>query len=194
MSLFNRLTAVALAALLIGPVAPLQAQPQGDRNYAEGAAHESKKEWDAAMESYDKALSDDPSNVVYQIAAQKARFQAAQGHIDHGLRIRDMGQLGDALIEFQKAFAMNPGSSVAEQEIRRTQEMIQRERERVQQTGKEAPPEERALTPVEQEKRDEDAKLKRLLPLPELKPLNPEPINLKMNNQTPRVLFETVAK
>ena len=31
-------------------------------------------------------------------------------------------------------------------------------------------------------------------PLPELKPLNPAPINLKMNNQPPKVLFETVGK
>jgi len=195
MSFFNRLTAVVLTAILIGPVAPLQAKSRkGEHYYAEGAGHESKKEWDAAMDSYDKALSEDPSNIVYQMASQKARFQAAQGHLDHGFRIREMGQLGDALVEFQKAYAMNPGSAAAEQEIRRTQEMIQRERERVQQTGKEAPPEERALTPVEQVRREQDAKLRRLLPLPELKPLNPEPINLKMNNQSPRVLFETVAK
>ena len=30
--------------------------------------------------------------------------------------------------------------------------------------------------------------------MPLLKPLNPQPINLRMNNQPPRVLFETVGK
>ena len=33
-----------------------------------------------------------------------------------------------------------------------------------------------------------------MLPVPELRPLNPQPINLKMNNQPAKVLFETVGK
>ena len=33
-----------------------------------------------------------------------------------------------------------------------------------------------------------------MLPVPELRPLNAQPINLKMNNQPPKVLFETVGK
>ena len=192
---FNRLAAVVLTAALIGQMAPVEAKTRkGDRFYAEGKTHEVKREWDSALEAYEKALSEDPAEVVYQIAAQKARFQAAQAHLDHGLKVRDEGQLGEALLDFQKAYALNPSSSAAEQEVRRTQEMIQRERERIQQTGKEAPPEVRALTPVEEEKKQTQEKLNRLLPLPELKPLNNEPINLKIANQSPRVLFETVSK
>jgi general secretion pathway protein D len=192
---FNRLAAVILTAVLIGQMAPVEAKTRkGDRFYAEGKTHEVKREWDSALEAYEKALSEDPAEVVYQIAAQKARFQAAQAHLDHGLKVRDEGQLGEALLDFQKAYALNPSSSAAEQEVRRTQEMIQRERERIQQTGKEAPPEVRALTPVEEEKKQTQEKLNRLLPLPELKPLNNEPINLKIANQSPRVLFETVSK
>ncbi len=38
---------------------------------------------------------------------------------------------------------------MAEQEIVRTQEMIQRERKKILETGKETPPEERGLTPIE---------------------------------------------
>src|SRR6516165_10311542 len=192
---FNRLAAVVWTAVLIGQMAPVEAKTRkGDRFYAEGKTHEVKREWDSALEAYEKALSEDPAEVVYQIAAQKARFQAAQAHLDHGLKVRDEGQLGEALLDFQKAYALNPSSSAAEQEVRRTQEMIQRERERIQQTGKEAPPEVRALTPVEEEKKQTQEKLNRLLPLPELKPLNNEPINLKIANQSPRVLFETVSK
>ena len=183
---FNRLAAFVLTAALIGQMAPVEAKTRkGDRFYAEGKTHEVKREWDSALEAYEKALSEDPAEVV---------FQAAQAHLDHGLKVRDEGQLGEALLDFQKAYALNPSSSAAEQEVRRTQEMIQRERERIQQTGKEAPPEVRALTPVEEEKKQTQEKLNRLLPLPELKPLNNEPINLKIANQSPRVLFETVSK
>ena len=46
--------------------------------------------------------------------------------------------LGEAMLEFQKAYAINPGSSVAQQELVRTQEMILRERKRVAETGKES--------------------------------------------------------
>lgn len=192
---FNRLAAVVWTAVLIGQMAPVEAKTRkGDRFYAEGKTHEVKREWDSALEAYEKALSEDPAEVVYQIAAQKARFEAAQAHLDHGLKVRGEGQLGEALLDFQKAYALNPSSSAAEQEVRRTQEMIQRERERIQRTGKEAPPEVRALTPVEEEKKQTQEKLNRLLPLPELRPLNNEPINLKIANQSPRVLFETVSK
>ena len=195
MFFFNRLTAVVLAAALIAPAVPLEARTKkGDKYLATGRASEAKKDWDTALESYEEALSEDPSDVVYQMAAEKARFQAAQSHVDKGLKTRNQGLLGEALLEFQKAYAINAGSSVAVQEIRRTQEMIQRERARVEETGREAPAQERALTPAEEAKKETRDKIDRMLPVPELKPLNPEPLRLKMNSQPAKVLFETVGK
>src|ERR1039458_1943812 len=195
MLFINRLTAVVLAAALTGPAVPLEARTKkGDKYLATGRASEARKDWDGALESYEQALSEDPSEVVYQMSAQKARFQAAQAHVDRGLKTRNQGLLGEALLEFQKSYAINPGSSVAVQEIRRTEEMIQRERARVQETGREAPAQERALTPTEVAKKETRDKIDRMLPVPELKPLNPEPIRLKMNSQPVKVLFETVGK
>jgi general secretion pathway protein D len=194
MSFFNRLVAVFLAAALTGPMAPLQAKTRkGDRYLAQGRIHEEKREWDAALENYEKALSEDPSESVYQMATQKARFQASQMHVGMGLKARGQGQLGDALLEFQKAFAIDPGSMVADQEIRRTQDMIQRERKRVEETGKESAPEQRALTPVEEMKRENEKKMDRMLPAPELKPLNPLP-SMKISGQPVKVIFDTIGK
>src|ERR1035437_10090380 len=195
MPFFNRLTAVVLAAVLIAPAVSLEARTKkGDRYLGEGRSSETKKEWDAALESYEKALSEDPSDVVYQMAAEKARFQAAQGHVDKGLKTRSQGLLGEALLEFQKSYASNSGSAVAVQEIRRTQAMILRERQRVLETGQEPPAQERALTPTDEAKKAIKDKIDRMLPVPELKPLNPEPIRLQMNSQPVKVLFETVGK
>ena len=183
-----------MTAALLGPVAPLEAKSRkGDRYLAEGRIHEGKKEWDAALEQYEQALSEDPAEIVYQMAVQKARFQASQFHVDQGLKVRTEGRLGDALVEFQKAFAIDPGSIVSGQEIVRTQEMIQRERKRVEETGKEAPPEVRALTPVEEMKKKEEDRMKRMLPVPELKPTGTLP-NMKISGQPVRVLYETVGK
>src|SRR3954452_11663929 len=143
---FNRLTAVVLTAALLGPMLPLEARTRkGDKYLTEGRLHEQKKEWDAALELYEKALSEDPADILYQMAATKIHFQAGQFHIDKGLKLRSEGQLGEALLEFQKGYAINPGSPSAVQEIRRTTEMIERERRKVEETGKETPANERAL-------------------------------------------------
>ncbi|MDR3700970.1 MAG: cohesin domain-containing protein [Candidatus Sulfopaludibacter sp.] len=187
--------AVILSAALIAPVVPLEARTRkGDKYLAEGRVHETRKEWDEALECYEKALSEDPAESVYQMAVQKTRFQTSSMHLDNGLKIRAQGQLGDALMEFQKAYAVNPGSVVATQEIQLTQQMIAREAKRVQETGKEAPPAERALTPVEQLKKDEMNKIDRILSVPELKPLNPAPLNLRIAGQKTKTVYETIAK
>jgi general secretion pathway protein D len=196
MLVYNRLVALALTVLLAAPILPLEAKTRtGDKYFAEGQKAEAKKDWDTALANYERALSEDPSEVVYQIAADKARPRAAQAHVDAGLKLRAKGQLGEALLEFQKAYALNAGSSTAAQEIQITTEMIQRERKRLAETGKESPAEERALTPAEEAKKQTEEKIERMLPVPELQPLDNKPIpTLKMNNQPPRVLFETVAK
>ncbi len=43
------------------PMVPLHASTKkGDKYFAQGRVHEAKKEWDAALEVYEKALSEDP--------------------------------------------------------------------------------------------------------------------------------------
>jgi general secretion pathway protein D len=195
MFFFNRLTTLLLVAALLAPMAPLEARTrQGDKYLGQGRAREDKKDWDGAMELYEKALAEEPSEVVYQMAIEKARFQAGQMHVDRGLKIRASGQLGEALIEFQKAYAINPGSSIGLQELQRTQDMILRERKRVQETGQEAPPEQRALTPVEEVKKENVDKMNRIQGVPVLKPLDPSIRGLTMNNVSVKTLFETVGK
>src|SRR5215471_6461860 len=194
MPFFNRLMAVLMAGFMAVPAVPLEAKTKrGDKYLAEGRSQEQKKQWDAALESYGRALSEDPTDIVYQMAEQKCRFQAMQFHIDKGMKVRAQGQLGEALLEFQKAYSINPGSIVAEQELRRTNEMIERERKRVQETGKASPPAERAMTAADVAKKDANDRIDRILPIPDLKPIDQNPINLRMNG-SPKLLFETVAK
>ena len=78
MSRFNRLAVVLLAAALAGPVVHLDGKTRkGNAFFAEGAKYEEKKEWDEALASYEKALAEDPSDVSYRIAAEKARVAAS---------------------------------------------------------------------------------------------------------------------
>lgn len=194
MSFFNRLVAVIVSCAMLGPLTPVEAKTKkGDKYLAEGRLHEAKKEWDAALESFEKAQSEDPTDPVYQVAAEKGRIEAAQAHVEKGMTVRGQGQLGDALTEFQKAYAINPGSTIALQELEETQQMILRERKRVEQTGTEAPPEVRALTPSQMAEKAELDKIDRMLPIPELRPMKPGLVDLKMTGKT-KVIFETLGK
>jgi general secretion pathway protein D len=193
MSFFNRLTAVVLATALAAPVVPLNASTRkGDKDFAQGRAFEAKKDWDKALDSYRKALETDPSDINYQMATQKARFQASALHVSQGQKIRAQGSLAEALVEFQRAFAIDPGSTIAVQEVRTTQDMIERERQRILETGKPSTPEQRALTPMQQMQAETDERLDRIQPVPELKPLGPTRFDLKINSNIPKTLFETL--
>ena len=194
MSFFKRLVAIIVSCALLGPLYPLQAKTKkGDKFLSEGQVHEAKKEWDAALDSYEKALSEDPAELVYQMAADKGRFHAAQSHVEKGLTVRSQGKLGEALLEFQKAYAISPGLIIAAQELEETQQMIMRERKRVEQTGKEAPPQIQALTPGQMAEQEELNKIDRMLPIPELRPMKPGLIDLKMTGKV-KVIFETLGK
>lgn len=180
---------LALAALVGSLAVPAAARTRkGDKFLAQGKEREAHKDWDGALDFYNKALNEDPSDPGYQLNVYQARFQAAQLHIAQGLKLRKSGQLAPALMQFEKAFGIDPSSSVAEQEIKTTTQMMEREKK------KGADSDTRGLTPSQLARRTSEHKLDSMLPVPELRALNPQLINLKMNNQPAKVLFETVGK
>jgi general secretion pathway protein D len=153
--------------------------PKGDQYLAEGRALEQKENVDAALELYQKAAALDPADVVYQIAFYRARGRAASAHLERGLKLRNARKLEDALAEIQKAYAIDPSSSRAEEEMRLTREMMLPESQR--------PP---SAADVVQKQRHN---ISRILAPPELQPAS-ERINLKIVSQPSRVLFETIGK
>jgi len=195
MRVWNRLAvAIGVVVLLAGALPDLQARGRkGDKLLAQGRAAEQRKEWDKALAFYEQALAEDPSDTAYQIATRRVRFQAGQAHVEQALKLRAQGQLEEALAEFQKACAIDPSSTIAEQELAVTREMIEREKKKAA-AGKESTPEERGLTPAAQERQEALERIANLRNVPELRPLSTQPINLRINNQTPKVLFETVCK
>ncbi len=162
---------------------------KGDKLLAESREAELRKDWDKAISFAEQALSEDPAEIAYQLTASRLRFYAAQYHLEQGLKLRDQGKPDEAIVEFQKAYGINPASTMAQDEIERTKRMIEEAKQKPP-----LKPGERPLTPGEQEKQREEKQFEAMQPLPELRPLNPEPIYLKMNNQPPKVLFETVGK
>jgi general secretion pathway protein D len=188
---YNKLRGLAIlaAVLILLPVPGADASNRkGDKFMKLGQAAEARKDYDAALEYYTKALSTDPREVSYQLATRRVRFQASQAHVEAGMKLRQAGQLEPALVEFQKAFGIDPGSAVALQEIKHTTEALDQVKK-----GN-VPPGETPLTPAEQSRNDSVKMIESMLPVPLLKPITSQISSLKMNNQPPKVLYETVGK
>jgi general secretion pathway protein D len=189
MRVLNPLSMLLAALLLLSTAAGLDARTKkGDKLLAEGREAEQRQQWDKALALYEQALAEDPADVGYQIPTRRVRFQAAQAHVELGLKLRARGKLDEALAEFSKAYATDPASVIAEQELRTTLEMIERNKK------KDLKPEEEALTPAALERKQTAERMAAIQGPPELRPISPQPINLKMTNQPARVLFETVGK
>ncbi len=175
-------------SVLAGAVALEAKTRKGEKLLRDGKAAEARGDWDAALGLYEQAVDQDPQDTGYLIAMRRARFEAGQRHVDLGQKLRLEGKLQEALQEFQKALVADPSSAIAIQEVRRVQGIING----APRTG--LKPEERGLTPAELARRESDDRVSSMLEPPELKPMNAVIPTLKMNNQPPRVLYETVGK
>lgn len=176
-------------ALLLFSVAVLEARDKGDKFFKQGQIAEQKGDWDKALDMYEQALDAVPGNPGYTIAMRRARFQAGQKHVGQGQKLRADGKLEQALGEFQKALIADPASAIAIQEIKRTQSILQQERDH---PG--AKVEELNLTPVQRAREESQERIDSILSPPQLKPVVRQVGPLKMNNQPPKVLYETVGK
>jgi general secretion pathway protein D len=191
MNSFNRLRAVAslCAALLLLSGDGLEARTRkGDKLLKLGAEAEARKEYDKALEYFQEALATDPTETTYELAARRVRFEAGQSHVQAGKKLFDSNQLEQALAEFQKAFNADPGSMIALQNIQQTKELLDQKEKGLVPAG------EKPLTSAEKAQKDSLAMIQSLLPVPELKPVSNQISLLKMNNQPPKVLYETVGK
>ena len=191
MSFFKQLAAVVLAAFMILPPAPLQAGTRkGDKLRNQARVEETKGNLQKALDLTTQALDSDPADPAYKQQFHRIKFELGIQHLTAGRKLRDAGKLDESLVEFQKAYDTDPASDIAAQEIRRTQDMI----DRVRGGGKaSANPKNDALTPADLARKQQQARTDALKSVPFLKPMNPDPIDLKMTNR-PRTLFETLGK
>ncbi len=159
---------------------------KGEKLLKDGKVAEVKRDFEAAMELYEQAVSEDPNDAAYQLAVRRVRFQAGQARVEKGFKLREAGQLDEAAAEFQKGFTLDPSSSIAVIELKRTMAMI--EAKKAKSEGKK-----RSMS-MPDAGAETDARVASLQAPPLLRPLNRRIDTLKLNNQSVKVLFETVAK
>ena len=105
----------------------------GSSAFKRGLEYEQLKNYEAALQSYEEALSADPDNAKYRLYFERARFQAAMAHYDRGRRFRDDGRLEEALQEFRRAVQIDPSIAAAHQEAETVAALIRDREKRAQQ-------------------------------------------------------------
>ncbi|PYX48679.1 MAG: type II and III secretion system protein [Acidobacteria bacterium] len=148
-------------------------------NYNKGMDAEKRQDYERAFEYYQEAYRQKPKDLRYRTAYEHTKFLAGAAHVHRGQLLRDGGKLDEALVEFQKASTIDPSSFIAQQELRRTQDMINKATN---------PPQSVAPMPDSLRKRLAEAQG----PV-ELSAISNVPITLKLTEDT-KVIYETVGK
>jgi general secretion pathway protein D len=165
-------------ALLLAAVL-LTGCPRGGQDTNAGTKAEALHDYDTALDYYNKALQTAPNNTEYRLRAARARFEAAQWHVDQGRRIREQGSLELALAEFRKAQMIDPSIAIAEQEVKATLDLLaakQGAAENGAPGGSVASEEPKLMTGP-----------------PQVQPLSRAPINMKATNDS-KAVFEAIGK
>ncbi len=184
----KRLRSLGLVVCIAGLLLPIVygSSHKAEKIYKDGLAAEAHKEYDHAVDLFEQALALSPKDPAYLLADRRARSEAALAHIAVGKKLREQQQLDQALVEFQKAFAIDPSVLSVTQEIAATMTMI---KERSM-----SAPGAQILTPTQEARRQMDQRIHSLQGLPILQPISPQITTLKINNQSAKVLYETVGK
>ncbi len=148
--------------------------------YDKGQDAEARQNYEQAFDYFKQAYNLKPKDLRYRTAFERNRFLAASAHVHRGQIMRDAGKLDEALVEFQKGLETDPSSFIAQQELKRTQQMI-KEAENPQ-------PQASAAGTTALRRRLESAQG----PV-ELAPISNVPITLKLTEKT-NVIYETVGK
>jgi general secretion pathway protein D len=148
--------------------------------YDKGLDAQARQDYEKAYEYFKQAYDLRPKDLRYRTAYERNKFLAAASHVHRGQLLRDDGKLDDAKVEFEKALLIDSSSFIAQQELKRTLQMIQE-----------------AQNPQPQASATKDSQLRKILseargPV-DLAPISNAPITLKLTEKS-NVIYETVGK
>jgi general secretion pathway protein D len=175
MTRLQRAVIILLVTLLALPAVADQAK----NFYNQGQHAEARQDYVAAYNAYSKAYDLKPGNLTYRAAYTRMRFQAAAAYIHQGQLLRDAGKLDEALVLFEKAAVTDPSSFIAQQEVKKTKEMIEQQRGGAAKPGQQASGIQKMLQEAEG-------------PV-ELSPISNTPITLKLTEDS-KVIYQTIGK
>ena len=115
----------AVSALIVVLILTLPAlADKANSAYKAGVEAEVNNKIDAAYEAYKRAYDLKPKDPRYLAAYARLRFRAASEHVHRGQLLVEAGHLPQALAEFLRATEIDSTDVIAQQQARRTQQMI----------------------------------------------------------------------
>src|SRR5580658_1853103 len=174
----RRLMPAAVLLLVVVAILPAIAD-KAKTMYDKGQDAEARQNFQAAYDFYKQAYDLKPKDLRYRSSFERLRFKAAATLVHHGQGLRDEGKLQEALAEFQKAAQIDPSLFIAQQELKRTVEMI---------NDASSPPPQAAGPPHSLERKIREA------PGPvELAPISNVPITVKLTEDS-KVIYQTIGQ
>ncbi|HTU40686.1 MAG TPA: cohesin domain-containing protein [Candidatus Aquilonibacter sp.] len=120
----RRLKPAATLLLVLLVILPTIAADKTKKLYEKGQDAEARQDYVAAYEFYKQAYDLKPKDLRYRSSFERLRFQASASLVHQGEKLRDDGKLQEALAQFQKAVQIDPSLFIAQQELKRTLQMI----------------------------------------------------------------------
>ncbi|MFZ0295092.1 MAG: cohesin domain-containing protein [Candidatus Sulfotelmatobacter sp.] len=174
----KRLMPAAVALLVLVIILPAIAD-KAKTIYEKAQDAEARQNYEAAYDLYKQAYDLKPRDLRYRASFERMRFKNAATLVHQGQVLRDQGKLQEALAEFQKAALIDPSLFMAQQELKKTLQMI---------NDKENPPPQAAGPPGSLQRRINEAGG----PV-ELAPISNTPLTIKATDDS-KVIYETIGK
>jgi len=174
----RRLMPAAVALLVLVAILPAIAD-KAKSLYDKGQDAEARQNFEAAYNFFKQAYDLKPKDLRYRSSFERLRFKAAATIVHRGQGLRDEGKLQEAVAEFQRAVLIDPSLFIAQQELKRTLQMI---------NDKEKPPPQAAGPPSSLERKIREAGG----PV-ELAAISNVPITVKLTEDS-KVIYQTVGQ
>src|SRR5271154_5247641 len=120
----RRLMPAAVVLLVVVAILSAVAADKAKTIYEKGQDAEARQNFEAAYDFYKQAYDLKPKDLRYRTSYERMRSKAAMTIVHHGVVLREQGKMQEALAEFQKAAQMDPSLFSAQQELKRTLQMI----------------------------------------------------------------------
>ncbi len=175
----KRLKPAAILLLVLLVIVPTLAADKAKKLYDKGQDAEARQSYVEAYQFYKQAYDLKPKDLRYRSSFERLRFQAAASIVHDGQKLRDQGKLQEAATQFERAVQIDPSLFIAQQELKRTLEMI---------NDATNPPPQAAGPPNSLERRIKDAGG----PV-ELAPISNVPITVKLTEDS-KVIYQTIGQ
>jgi general secretion pathway protein D len=175
----RRLKPAAVLLLVVIAILPAIAD-KAKSLYDKGQDAEARQNYEQAYEFFKQAYDIKPKDLRYRASFERMRFKAAATIVHQGEGLRDQGKLQEALAAFQKAAQIDPSLFSAQQELKRTLQMI---------NDANNPPPQAAGPPNGLERKVREAQG----PV-ELAAISNVPITLKIGPEDSKVIYQTIGQ